>query len=160
MGFGVCRVSRRTRHTMQGTPKGSSRGAICLQHTSALKMFSARLQASGFRKLSTIRYQTKCTHFWNFSISSPSNGAHFLISHPHNAEDYNTPSEGACGCSLAYILRPVKFKYEWSYTTTSPCAFKACTATNLTDFSYEMFMQICWFIQTYSRELAKRLITC
>jgi hypothetical protein len=31
-----------------------------------------------------------------------------------------------------------EFKYERSYTTTSPCAFKAYTATILTDFSYEM----------------------
>ena len=122
-------------------------------------MFSAQLQSSGFRKLPKIRSQIKCTHFWNFSISSPSNGAHFSISDPHNAEDskndYHTPSEGACGCSLACILRRVNFKYEWSYTTTSPCAFKVCTATNLTDFSYEMFMQICRFIQTYSERWLK-----
>jgi hypothetical protein len=85
-GFGVCRVWRRTRHTVQGIPKRSSRGVICLQHISALKMFSAQLQASGFRKLPTVRSQTKCTHFWNFSISSPANGAHFSISHPHNEE--------------------------------------------------------------------------
>jgi hypothetical protein len=123
-------------------------------------MFSAQLQASGFRKLPTIRSQTKCTHFWNFSISSPSNGAQCSISNTPKTQrtpkyDYNTPSKGACGCSLAYILRRVKFKYECSYTTTSPCAFKARTATNLTDFSYEMFMQICRFIQTYPESWLK-----
>lgn len=59
--------------------------------------------------------------------------------------DYNTPSEGACG----------EFKYERNYTTTSLCAFKACTATNLTDFSYEMFCKICRSVQTYSESWLK-----
>jgi hypothetical protein len=94
------------------------------------------------------------------SVSRAHQMGHIVQSHIPTTQrtpkyDHNAPSEGACGSSLAYTLRPVKFKYEWSYTTSSPCAFKACTTTNLTDFSYELFMQICRFIQTYSESWLK-----
>jgi hypothetical protein len=62
-------------------------------------------------KLPTIPSQKKCNHFWNFSNSSPLNGAHFAISHPHNAQDYKIWLQHAFRRSvrvfLAYSLRRV-----------------------------------------------------